>query len=141
MRVIKTIEDVILLKADPAVPKAVADYLEEHLYQLYSHLGGGCGLEEFSLDFHGYMVLVEEGDDVLAGIRERFLGGDFVMSPEFVNLVELPGGALWEAAFLLDNDWVMTYFVQAGKSEPATEEWLRDEWERSQSGLNLTLGG
>lgn len=141
MRVIKTIEDVRLLKADPAVPKAVADHLEEHFYLLYSHLGGGRGLEEFSLDFHGYMVLVEEGDDVLAEIRERVFAGDFVMSPEFVNLVELPGGALWEAAFLLDNHWVMTCFVQVGKSDPATEEWLRDERERSQSGLNPTMGG
>lgn len=139
MKVIKTIGDVRRLEADPDVPKAVSDHLEERFYRPYECLGSGQSVDEFSLDIHGYMVLLEEGDTVLSELRKRRNTNDLLVSPECVELHDIGDREMYEVAFLLDNDYVLTYFVEASKSDSPTERWLREESERSAC-LNLRRG-
>ncbi|MDI3534921.1 MAG: hypothetical protein PWQ82_1286 [Thermosediminibacterales bacterium] len=88
LRIIKTLEDIRTLGKAKVMSPCYLDYLEEYFIQLHKALGNGESVEEFSLEDHGYFVILEKGDNVRnlsnVGLSSES-GGLLGCWPEFVE--------------------------------------------------------
>jgi hypothetical protein len=87
------------------------------------------------LDVRGYIVVLEAGDNVrdLGSIGlNRENGGLLGSCPEYVEMLDLDKVLqAYKVAVLYDNDYLITFFTQAGAHDEEVEQWLKDQAERS----------
>lgn len=133
MRTIKTQQDINTLQSVKFLPEAFLEHIDKYLRQLEAALANDE--EVFSLEHHGYIVLLEAGDNVrdLGNVGlGREDGGLLGCFPEYVELLDVGGGLQkYKIAVLYDNDYLMTFFTQAGAHDEEVEHWLKDQAERS----------
>jgi hypothetical protein len=134
MRTIRTRQDFDDLRRDGTVPATLVEYLDWYFRQLETELADE---EEntFCLDRHGYIVVLEAGDNVrdlgIVGLNCED-GGLLGSYPEYVELLDLNGGLqAYKIAVLLDNDILVTFFTQAGVHDEEVEQWLNEQAQRS----------
>ncbi|WP_236339944.1 hypothetical protein [Paenibacillus plantiphilus] len=88
---------------------------------------------DFHLDGCGYIVVLEVGDNVrdLGNVGlNRENSGMLGSCPEYVELLNVDGGLqVYKMAVLYDNDYLMTFFTQAGAHDEKVEQWLNDQAE------------
>jgi hypothetical protein len=134
MRIIKTRQDFDVLNRAGVFPVALLENVEGYFTQLMVELedetiGGFC------LGKYGYIVVLESGDNVRdldnVGLN-RESGGLLGSCPEYVELLDLGEGLhLYKVAVLYDNEYLMTFFTQAGAHDEEVEQWLKEKAERS----------
>ncbi|TDF88860.1 hypothetical protein [Paenibacillus piri] len=134
MRVIKTKQDIVILCRAEVLPSALLNQIEDYFNQLRVELEDGEE-SEFHLGRHGYIVVLEAGDNVrdLGNVGlSRENGGLLGSFPEYVELLDLGEGLqVYKVAVLYDNDYLMTFFMLAGAHDEEVEQWLRDQAERN----------
>ncbi|MEC0371144.1 hypothetical protein [Paenibacillus chibensis] len=132
MRIIKTQQDFDVLRRVKALPAVLLDQVEDYFQQLRDEQVDELE-SEFCLGMRGYIVVLEAGDNVrdLGNVglsRER--GGMLGSCPEYVELLDVGGGLqAYKIAVLYDNDYLMTFFTQAGAHDEEVEQWLKDQAE------------
>jgi len=132
MRIIKSQQDLVVLRSAEALPVALLDQTEYYFLQLRDELEDEAE-NEFRLDGCGYIVVLEAGDNIrdlgnvgLSLENSGLLG----CCPEYVELLDV-GGELQAYKFvvLYDNDYLMTFFMQSGAHDEEVEQWLKDQAE------------
>ncbi len=133
MRIIKTQQDFDGLRHAEALPSALIDQVEDYFNQLRVELEDEVE-NEFSLGRSGYIVVLEAGDNVshLGNVGLGREDGALLGScPEYVELLDVGEGLhAYKVAVLYDNDYLMTFFTQAGAHDEEVEQWLKDQAER-----------
>lgn len=134
MRIIKTQEDIDVLYRARALPTALLDQVEDYFKQLRIELEDEVG-NDFHLNSHGYIVVLEVRDNVRdlgnVGLNSES-GGLLGSCLEYVELLDLDKGLqVYKVAVLYDNDYLMTFFTQAGAHDEEVEQWLKDQAERN----------
>lgn len=134
MRIIKTQQDFDVLRHAGATPAVLLDQVEDYFQQLRDELEDE-DRSEFRLGRSGYIVILEAGDNVRNLVNvglSREDGGLLGSCPEYVELLDISGGhQTYKVVVLYDNDYLMTFFTQAGAHDEEVEQWLKDHAERS----------
>lgn len=134
MRIFKTQHDFVTLRRTRAIPVALLDLIEDYFNHLRVELEDEAD-GDFRLGRHGYIVVLEAGDNVrdLANVGlSRENGGLLGSFPEYVELLDVGEGLqAYKVAILYDNDFLMTFFTQAGAHDEEVEQWLKDQAERN----------
>lgn len=130
MKTIKSIQDIYELRNANLFSESYLDYLQRFLEQLFEALSDGESIEHFSLEEHGYFVILEEEDnlrdlrDVGLNPQDQGLLGSF---PEYIEKEILADGLeIYKIAVLYDNDYMMFFFSVVGQHDFEFEEWLKD---------------
>lgn len=129
MKAIRTAAD--LRSVSNSLPKPYIQRLVADFSMLQRALADGESLDEFSLQDHGYLVILENGDDVRdlseVGLNpedEGLLGS----MPEYVETLSLGDNLqVYKIAVLYDNDYMMFFYSQVGIHDEEVEEWLREQ--------------
>ena len=133
MRIIKQYQDLKLLAENDVLGK---DYLKEvraYFLQLREALGRKINgelesLEEFSLKDHGYIVILEAGDNLrgepMANIGLNPEGGLLVSFLEFVEEIELENISIYKISIMHNNDYMMNLYSIKGQHDGEIEEYL-----------------
>ncbi|NEW09735.1 hypothetical protein GK047_27825 [Paenibacillus sp. SYP-B3998] len=134
MRIIKTKQDILILRRAEVLPAEFLDQVEDFFLQLRDELDDEDE-NEFCLSRHGYIVVLETGDNVRGldsvGLN-RNNGGLLGSCPEYVELLDIGEGLqAYKIAVMYDNDYLMTFFTQTGAHDEEVEQWLKDQAERS----------
>ncbi|OPY55798.1 MAG: hypothetical protein A4E55_02386 [Pelotomaculum sp. PtaU1.Bin035] len=139
MKTVKVLADIQMLRSSQALTEPLLDHLEEYFGELHSALGDGEPLQEFSLEEHGYFVILEPGDDARdlseVGLNPQD-GGLLGTGPEWVEVKNLHGGLrYYQAAVLYDNEFMMIFYSAVGQFDQETEEFLAEN-----AGIDLNSG-
>lgn len=134
MRIVKTQQDLNVLRQAGAIPATLLVQIEDFFLQLRDELEDEVE-SEFRLGRSGYIVVLEAGDNVrdLGNIGlNREDGGLLGSFPEYVETLDIGEGLqAYKIAVLYDNDYLKTFFTQAGAHDEEVEQWLRDQAERN----------
>jgi hypothetical protein len=134
MRIVKTQQDFDVLRRAGALPTAFLDQVEDYFNQLKVELEDEAE-SEFRLGRHGYIAVLEAGDNVrdLGNVvLGREDGGLLGCCPEYVELLDVGEGLqAYKIAVLYENDYMMTLFTQTGAQDEEVEQWLKDQAERN----------
>jgi hypothetical protein len=134
MRIIKSQHDFNVLRRTKALTVAFLDQVEDYFNQLRDELEDYAE-DEFRMDRHGYIVVLEAGDNVrdLGNVGLSHKDGGLLGSfPEYVELLDIGEGLqAYKITALYDNDYMMTFFTQAGAHDEEVEQWLKEQAERS----------
>ncbi|WP_411502720.1 hypothetical protein [Brevibacillus centrosporus] len=114
MRTIKTIQDVRLIRAAQVFSDTLTSYLEEEFLGLKEAFDFDGLDEEFSLDHYGFMVVLEQGDNLrdlsVVGL-DRETGGLFRSLPEFVDKVDRQGECWYKVVVIYTNEYAMSFVI------------------------------
>jgi hypothetical protein len=126
---IKRKQDIEIVRHGQVLPAALLFQLEDYFNQLRAEQEDEAKTD-FRLGENGYIVLLEVGDNVHDLGNES--GGLMDSYPEYVELFDVGEGLhVYKVAVLFDNDYLMTFFTQAGAHDKEVEQWLRDQAERN----------
>ena len=133
MRTIKTEEDLQVLERAQVLPQPLFAYLTREFHRLQQALSDPDDDAPFDLYDHGYMVLLEPGDNV-RDLREVGLNrvdrGLLGAMPEYVDRVRLEDGTkLYRIGVLYNNDYMMFFYTIVGSHDDEVEAWLEMEAE------------
>jgi hypothetical protein len=123
MHVIKSYRDLQELKKDEAVSSALITYTESMFTSLCQSLGDGQAVQEFTLDTHGPIGILQPGQTNLKpiGLEQELIE----TWPEFVEKIILSDGqTLFSVGILIDNDYVVLLYLLAKDASPSILEWL-----------------
>lgn len=131
MRIIKTLNDIELLKQASVVKKEVMEEVEEHFRNIYKDVGRpeGIRIKDFSLKECGIIVLLEAGDNVedLEEIglnrEDRGLLGTI---PEWVEEQELKECTLITICIVYNNEYALSIFAEKGIFSEEVENWINE---------------
>src|SRR5690606_24934418 len=131
MRTIKTEEDLQVLERAQVLPQPLFAYLTREFHRLQQALSDADDDAPFDLYDHGYMVLLEPGDNVrdlrevgLHRMHEGLLGS----LAEYVERVRLEGGTeLYRVGVLYNNEYMMFFYSVVGSHDEEVEAWLKAE--------------
>ncbi|RYD02625.1 hypothetical protein N752_25185 [Desulforamulus aquiferis] len=125
MRIIKSLQDITILKTTNALPPEYLELLEKEFLQMVELLGG---LGDYNPNTYGYMVVLESGDNIrdlsVIGLNpedQGLLG----IYPEFIDVFNLTGYSVYKLLVIYSNDYAMTFFSIANQFDEAAEEWIR----------------
>ncbi|MGG0937278.1 hypothetical protein ABHN11_14440 [Brevibacillus centrosporus] len=114
MRTIKTMQDVRLIRAAQVFSDTITSFLEEEFLGLKEAFDFDGLDEEFALDHYGFMVVLEQGDNLrdlsVVGL-ERETGGLLGSLPEFVDKVVRQGECWYKAVVIYTNEYAMAFYV------------------------------
>lgn len=134
MRIIKSQQDIDILRRAGALPTALLDHVDDYFLQLRDELEDE-DRGKFRLNRHGYFVILEAGDNVrdLSNVGlNREDGGLMSSCPEYIELLDVGEGLqAYKVAVLYDNDYMMTFFTQAGAHDEEVEQWLNEQARRN----------
>jgi hypothetical protein len=129
MRIIKTIKDIKLLRELSTVQVEIIEEIELHFKNIYSNLGEGIPIEDFSLVDTGIIVLLEPGDNV-TDLSEIGLNPDdngiIGAIPEWIDEQELSDCTLITACILCNNEYALSIFFESGKFGGEVENWISE---------------
>jgi hypothetical protein len=129
LRIVKTCDALACLRREGRMPTSYLAFLTESFEQLASALTDQTGDPCFSLKEHGFLVILEPGDNPrhLPGLGLPN-GGDLLASwPEYVERIDVGGISIYRIAILYDNEFMMFFFSVVGQLDPKTEAWLADQ--------------
>lgn len=128
---IKTKADIGRLKDKKQYSKDFILYLEAYYKELWESLGDEEAIEEFSLEDHGYIVILEETDNIqdlsevgLSKKDEGLLG----VIPEWIELKEFEdGSSYYEILILYNNEYAMIFYLTEVivKKNQKLEDWIQ----------------
>lgn len=128
MRIIKTQQDLTFLHSSSLNPSLLS-----HIEHYFSQLKGMHGDTEdtpFSLQKHGYIVIMEPGDNLydlgIVGLNLED-AGLLGSRPEYVEAINLNGLTLYKIVIMYTDDYLMTFFTLAGWHDDVIERWLQQE--------------
>ncbi|MDB5054114.1 MAG: hypothetical protein JWM44_2164 [Bacilli bacterium] len=134
MRIIKAQQDFDILRRTGVLPVALLDQVEDYFNQLRVEQEDEDS-SVFRLNERGYILVLEAGDNIrdLGNVGlNRENGGLLGNCPEYVELLDIGEGLqAYKIAVLYDNDYMMTFFTQAGAHGEEVEQWLKDQVERN----------
>lgn len=132
MITIKTMEDIHNLKARKQLSDGFLQHLNKYFRELHHSLEHETPLENFTLEYHGYIVILElEKDDChdlsdvgLSNEENGLLG----ITPEFVNIIKAGTNEEYFQIFVLyDNEFGMVfYYPNSNKGDAEIIEFLMD---------------
>lgn len=133
MRIIKSEEDIYLLRKYNVLEKGYLKQIEEYFRQLFKALSRGESYEDFRMGWpEGFLVILEKGDNLkdletvgLNYVDDGLLGA----MPEFVEEINLKDFKIYKINVLLDNECMMTYFTKKGIHDKGIESWLLEQAE------------
>ncbi len=127
---LKTLADFRRHRQAGSLPPEFLEHLETIFHELHESLGEDHSIENFSLDEHGYIVVLEKGDD-LTDLQEVGLNpedkGLLGTWPEFVELEKLSCGCYYRILILYNNEYAMLFFVRSGDFGSEIEAWLKKQ--------------
>lgn len=131
MKTIKKISDILNLQQSGSLDDSYLEYLKNYLTLLHESLGNRVSIEHFSLEEHGYLVILEKDDDV-RNLKEMDLNPDqsglLDCWPEFVEVETLNNGTqLYKICVLYDNDYMMFLYSLVGQFDDEVENWLKEQ--------------
>ncbi len=128
---VKILDDIRNLRKRKTLREAYLDYIDMEFRQLHMEYDFGSPVADFSLEDHGYIVVLERGDDVRdlrqVGFNPEYQGilGSI---PEWVEEARLEDGTdVYQIAYLDNDGRLMMFFSDVGQYDEIIEEWLRDE--------------
>lgn len=132
MRTIKTEQDLKDLERANALPEALLTYFRKE-FRMFQEALNGLVDQTFDLYEHGYIVLLEPGDNV-RDLREVGLNwvdrGLLGSLPEYVHRMTLDDGTeVYRIGVLYDNDFMMLFYSIVGSHDDEVEAWLEMEAE------------
>lgn len=132
MRTIKTRQDLKALEEANALPESLLKYFQDE-FQMFQEALSGLVDQTFDLYVHGYIVLLEPGDNV-RDLREVGLNwvdrGLLGSLPEYVHRMTLDDGTeVYRIGVLYDNDFMMLFYSIVGSHDDEVEAWLEMEAE------------
>ncbi|CFJ36822.1 hypothetical protein [Brevibacillus sp. AY1] len=114
MRTIKTIQDVRLIQSAQVFSDTFTSFLEEEFLGLKEAFDFDGLDEAFTLDLYGYMVVLEQGDNIrdlsVVGL-DRETGGLLGSLPEFVDKVERHEETWYKVVVIYTNEYAMSFIV------------------------------
>lgn len=133
MLTIRSIADVRNMLDPESLPRAYARWIEAEFSLLYDALADGEEIEQFSLQPHGYIVILQAGDDVrdlsVAGLNPES-GGLLGSMPEYIDTVTLENGTrVYKIGVLYADDYMMFFYSEVGIHDDEVEAWLAEEAE------------
>lgn len=133
MHVIKSYRDLQELKEDVTVSSALITHAENMFTALCQSLGDGQAVQDFELDTHGPIGILQQGETNLNPIG---LEQELVKTwPEFVEKIILSDGqTLFSVGILLDNDYMVILYLLATDASSSTLAWLEEQAEPVQEG-------
>lgn len=113
------------------LPRPLLDHFHSYILQLHQSLEPDTALADFSLESHGYIVLLEAGDDV-RNLQEVGLNpedqGLLGTYPEWVELKELSdGNKIYQIAVLYNNEYMMLFYSYPNTLDKEVEQWLKKQ--------------
>ena len=138
MRIIKTKKDLDVLKESGQIAEDYLKEIESYFKQLHQALGERVDgdlvkISEFSLTDHGYIVILEEGDNLrgepMANIGLNPEGGLMVSFLEFVEEIELENESIYKISIMHNNDYMMILYSHKGIHDSGIEEYLASQAE------------
>ena len=143
MITIKTQADLETLSArteTDACFHSLLPYLRSFFQQLYDALSDGEGFEHFTLEPHGYFVILEKSDN-LRNLHEVGLypqdQGLLGSRPEYVERL-LPDSESsgidrewYQVAVLYNDDYMMFFYLQGENFDGEVQQWLTDHLEET----------
>lgn len=136
MKKIKTLTDLKKLKKEGNIKEEILTYLQDYFCKLAESLGNNSLPEEFSLEEHGYFVLLENNND-LQPERIREVGlteGLFNCRFEFIEEIKLDNIVLFKISILYCNDYMMNLFLEADRFSQEVQEWLNENKDTTEYG-------
>ena len=132
VRIVKSQQDLDLLKQTRAMPLDVVYLIQEEFHRLYQAYGeaNGISIDRFHTDAHhcGYIVFLEAGDnpDDLSVIG--LFGGFRQTIVEFVERRHTGQRPLYRLVVLFDNEFGLTILFEPGLNDnQQLEAWLDAE--------------
>lgn len=128
MRIIQTQQDLTSLHFSSLTPPLLS-HIERYFDQL-KDMHGDIEDTIFSLQKHGYIVILEPGDNLydlsIVGLNSED-AGLLGSSPEYVESIDLNGLTLYKIVVMYTDDYLMTFFTIAGWHDDVIERWLRQK--------------
>ncbi|MEK3900059.1 hypothetical protein [Paenibacillus sp. FSL R7-0179] len=128
MRTIQTQQDLTSLSSSTLNPPLLSHI--EHYFSQLKEIHGDTEDTLFSLQKHGYIVILEPGDNLydlsIVGLNPED-AGLLGSSPEYVEAINLNGLTLYKIVVMYTDDYLMTFFTLAGWHDDVIERWLRQE--------------
>ena len=123
---IKTLDDIKEVRRKKTIENDLLDYLEDYLQQLNNVLEPETDVYKFSLERHGYFVVLEESDDIEVlkdvGLTEGLLGS-FLEQVEKLNL----GKEYYKIDILYNNEYMMIFYVPVRGLDKKVKRFLEKE--------------
>lgn len=120
MKKIKTLWDLYLLRDKNILTHAQNIYLIKSFVELYQALDCQNDIRDFSLEDHGYFVILEKEDDT-------FLRSILVEGFEYIETEILEDKSqIFKIAVMQDNDHMMFYFSEVGQFSDIIEKELEE---------------
>ena len=123
---IKTLDDIKEVRRKDIIESDLLDYLEKYLHQLNKALEPEIAVDKFSLQEHGYFVILEENDEIdilkQVGLTEGLLNS----WPEYVERLNL-NNEYYQVAVLYTNEYMMFFYVPSENIDKEVKEFLEKE--------------
>jgi len=130
MRIVKTMEDISLLRQAGALAPVLLDEIERQLTTVYKNVNDGADIGNFSLRDIGPVVVLEPGDNV-RDLEEIGLnpedGGLLGSAPEWVELMERAGQKFYSMVIVLNNEYAINVYCPPGAADDETQRWLEEQ--------------
>jgi hypothetical protein len=119
MKVINTWADLQLLKKSESLPQSFMLYLEKECMDLMNAYYDCEWMEDFSLEPHGNIVVLEPGDSIPEGIGES-------VWVEYVEKVSLDDVEVFRMFVLETEDYGVLYYSIVGSLDAESEAILQE---------------
>ncbi|SDC91642.1 MULTISPECIES: hypothetical protein [Halanaerobium] len=131
MRIIKTKEDIELLRNTYVLPDEYLDWIDDYFVQLYEALGRDETMDQFRLDWPGgFIAVLEEGDNLrdlsILGLNYEN-DGIFGFPLEYVEEYSLNRMEFYRIGILFDNESMLSIFSEVGIHDDEIEDYLAAE--------------
>lgn len=131
MRIIKTLNDIELLKEAATLSNEILLEIEAHFRTIYKNIGepGGMDINDFSLQNCGIIVYLEAGDNV-KDLQEIGLnpqdGGLLGATPEWIDEQAMENGTLVTACILFNNEYCISALFLSDAFSEEVQNWISD---------------
>lgn len=131
MKIIKTMKDIEIMIEEQGLVQALLHHLQTYFLELHQSIEPDTDLNKFSLEDHGYLVILEAGDDVRnlhdVGLNpedEGLLG----TYPEWVDRRKLENETeIYQIGILYNNEYMMIFYSYLNTFDKEVEEWLKEQ--------------
>lgn len=127
MYIIKTFKDLRDLAKEDKLTSAMTKYLENEIRLLHQSYEPETSADQFSLDIHGPIAILDSGDEDLS--RLGLLKSLRDLMPEWVSRKTIGKLQFYAVFVLADNDYMNQIYVPCQDLLPLLEEWLAEQAE------------
>lgn len=129
MKIVKNMKDLEQLTKKRLLSVSLIEHLKEYMVDLHQSLEHDCKLKDFTLEEHGYLVILEAKDDV-RNLEEVGLnaedGGLLGSYPEWVEQKNLSDESwIYQIAILYNNETMMMFYILPETFDNEVETWLK----------------